>query len=179
MFRGMNIIYKSKRVGQYGRRFYFYKFRTMNMDGGSPTSSVDDERLTTIGRFLRRHKLDELPSLWNLLKGDIAIVGPRPDVPSEIESLSEDTLQTVLMVKPGLISPATFWNINEDEFLKGYEDAHAAYCKLIKPTKYKLNVWYVKKKCWCLDLRIIIATTLKLARIQINPKKWGILPEWL
>jgi lipopolysaccharide/colanic/teichoic acid biosynthesis glycosyltransferase len=179
MLGGRSFFYKSLRVGQYGKKFYLYKFRTMRVDGGSPTASIDDNRLTTIGRFLRKYKLDELPTLINLLKGDISIVGSRPDVPSEIDSLNEELRMMILSAKPGLISPATFWNINEDEALRGEKNPHKAYCEKIKPTKYRLNAWYINKKCLCLDMRIILATTLKLIGIEVDPKKWGIVPNWL
>ncbi len=140
----------------------------MKVDGGSPTASVDDHRLTRVGRFLRKTKLDELPTLWNLLRGDIAIVGPRPDVPSELEDLDPIVRQIVLSVKPGLVSPATLWNFNEDEFLKNEPEPHQAYLEKIKPIKYRLNTWYVQNKSWWLDLKVIFASILKFAKITIK-----------
>jgi lipopolysaccharide/colanic/teichoic acid biosynthesis glycosyltransferase len=170
------IFYRSKRVGLGGRHFDLLKFRTMNAHGGTPTASMDDPRLTRVGKWLRRFKLDELPTLWNLLKGDIAIVGCRPDVPSEIESLDEETRRCVLSRKPGLISPATLWNIDEDKFLADFPDPHQAYLTYIKPIKYRLNVWYVMKRSFLLDCKVIAATAFKLLRLPITIK---VFPEHL
>lgn len=168
----MGIIYKSLRLGQDGRPFHLYKFRTMRFDGGSPTASFDDPRLTRIGKWLRRFKLDELPTLFNILNGDMAIVGPRPDVPSEYEDIPDRTRCKVFSMKPGLISPATLWNINEDEALMGEADPHRAYTERIKPIKYRLNEWYVDNQSLWLDLKVIVATTLRFVgiRVEVFPK---------
>lgn len=143
----------------------------MSQDGGSPTAASDDPRLTRVGRFLRRTKLDELPTLYNVLKGDITLVGPRPDVPSEVMSLDKKTRDLVLSVKPGLISPATLWNFNEDELLRGEKDAHKAYCEKIKAKKYQLNCWYVENRNWVLDLKIILFTILRFFGIKLYDQK--------
>lgn len=168
------MFYLSERVGLHGQRFKLVKLRTMKKsgDGGSPTASVDDPRLTLWGKWLRRLKLDELPTLWNILKGEMVLVGPRPDVPSEIDSLDPNVARIVLSVKPGLISPATLWNINEDEVLKGEADPHKAYCEKIKPIKYRLNVWYVENKSVWLDVKCLIAFALRFVGIN-----WKIYPE--
>lgn len=173
----MGIFYKSLRVKKGGETFHLLKFRTMMTDGGSPTASMEDSRLTPIGKWLRRFKLDELPTLINVLKGDISLVGPRPDVPSEIESLDEQTRITVLTVKPGLISPATLWNISEDKVLAGEKDPHEAYCRKIKPIKYALNCWYVNRKSLFFDFRVICSAFLRLFGIRKDVFK--VLPEWL
>ena len=140
----------------------------MKVDGGTPTAAADDPRLTSIGRFLRRYKLDELPTLINVLKGDITVVGPRPDVPSEIDSLEPWLREVVLSVKPGLISPATLAFIDEDERLRGAADPHKVYTEEIKPAKYRLNHWYVLHKSPWLDFKIIVATSFRLLRIPIR-----------
>lgn len=173
----MGVIYRSLRVGLHGQTFYLLKIRTFKAgsDGGSPTASMDDPRMTPVGKWLRRFKLDELPTIWNMLRGDISVVGPRPDVPSEIESLHPDIRNIVLSVKPGLISPATLWDINEDEALAGEEDPHQAYLEKIKPIKYRLNVYYVHNKGWWLDLKVIVATALKLLRLP----SFRVYPEEL
>lgn len=171
------IFYGSQRVGKDGKYFRLWKLRTMKSDGGTPTASMNDNRLTSLGKWLRRFKLDELPTFWNLLCGDIAIVGPRPDVVSEIESLTPEIRSVVLSVKPGLISPATLWNIDEDALLKDEPDPHHAYCEKIKPTKYLLNVWYVENKSLWLDAKLVLATLLRLLRIPVTIR--GISPTWL
>ena len=164
------MFYHSLRVGKYGKTFNLLKFRTFKkgQDGGAPTASADDSRMTGLGKFLRRTKLDELPTLINLLVGDIAIVGPRPDVPSEIDSLHTGTRNLVLSVKPGLISPATLWDLNEDILLKGEADPHKAYCERIKPTKYALNCWYVRKKSLMFDLRVLLTAATRFMGLRID-----------
>lgn len=163
----MGWLYKSLRVGLNGQTFYLLKARTMRSDGGSPTASMNDPRLTPVGKWLRRFKLDELPTLWNLLRGDITIVGPRPDVPSEYEDLTEETRNIIWSVKPGLVSPATVWDINEDEVLKDEPDPHQAYLKKIKPYKIALNIWYVENRNLWLDTKVIVASALKLLRLPV------------
>lgn len=174
----MGFIYRSRRVGLDGKVFWLYKLRTMRQDGGCPTAASDDGRLTPLGRHLRRLKLDELPTLLNLLKGDIRLVGPRPDTPSEIDALDFNTQVKTLSVPPGLTSPATLWNCNEDELLKGLPDPHEYYCRHIRPMKYRLNVWYVENRTLWLDIKIAAATALRLMRLNPDLKKWGVLPAW-
>lgn len=169
------MIYRSLRVGKNGKLFHLYKLRTMNSDGGTPTASMNDPRLTTIGKWLRRFKLDEIPTLWNLIKGDIAIVGPRPDTVEEIESLDEETRSFVLKVRPGIISPATLWNYKEDEVLSSKENPHEYYTQNIKPIKYYLNLYYVINRNTWYDIRIIIAYVLRY--IKIKPKHLKIYPK--
>lgn len=166
----MGIFYFSTRIGLHGKPFRMVKFRTMrpDQDGGCPTAASDDMRLTRIGRFLRRTKLDELSTIWNVLKGDMRLVGPRPDVPSEMETLDLDTYWWTVSVKPGLISPATLWNLNEDDTLEGKDDPHEWYCKHIKPTKYRLNVWYAKNRTWWLDIKILYCFMLRLIGVKRN-----------
>src|SRR3990167_72465 len=105
-------MYRSKRIGKGGKPFYLLKLRTFKkgLDGGLPTASINDPRLSKIGKWLRRFKLDELATLVNLIKGDITIIGPRPDTIEEVATLDEKTRNIVLSVKPGIISPATLHN---------------------------------------------------------------------
>ena len=162
-----HMIYSSLRVGKNGRLFHLYKLRTFKegRDGGVPTAAGNDERMTDLGKFLRKTKLDELPTLFNLLTGDILLVGPRPDVPSEINGLDLLVRLKTLAVKPGIFSPATLWNSNEDELLKNEPDPHQAYLQKIKPTKYKLNCWYVDNKSIALDFHVIIRSVAKILRL--------------
>ena len=171
------MIYHSLRVGKNGKTFYLLKFRTFKkgLDGGFPTASINDPRLSFVGKWLRRFKLDELPTLINLIKGDIVIVGCRPDVPEEIATLDEQTKNLILSVKPGIISPSTLWNYAEDETLSSKENPHEYYTKVIKPVKYFLNVWYINNKTLWLDFKIIFAYILKLLKLpylwlKIYPK---------
>jgi len=168
------MIYRSKRIGKGGKEFVLYKLRTMSEHGGTPTASTNDPRLTKIGKWLRRWKIDEILTIINLIKGDINIFGCRPDTPEEIDSLDNHIRNIVLTRKPGIISPATIWNYKEDEILADKEDAHAYYCKVIKPIKYQLNKWYTLYKTPWLDLRILLAY---ICRRFISPKKFNIFPK--
>jgi lipopolysaccharide/colanic/teichoic acid biosynthesis glycosyltransferase len=159
------IFYRGERVGKDGKPFRIFKFRTMVPDAeklGGPSTSADDPRLLKIGKFLRKHNLDELPQLINVLKGEMSFVGPRPEVPSEVETYPEETKKIILSIKPGMTDLATLEDIHEEEILRGAADPHQAYRELIKPKKLKLAVEYVRKRNFWLDLKIIFKT-LKLA----------------
>lgn len=170
------MIYRSRRVGKNLKPFYLLKFRTFKrgLDGGLPTASSNDPRLTKIGKYLRRFKLDELPTLWNLIKGDIAIVGPRPDTPEEVLTLSNYEKIWVFSIKPGIISPATLWNQYEDETLSAQDEPHLYYTTIIKPVKYYLNVYYARNRTMWYDIRIMLAFITRY--IGIQPKLWKIYP---
>jgi len=153
--------YRGKRVGKNGKEFRIFKFRSMVLDAekiGGPSTSADDPRLLKIGKFLKKHNLDELPQLINILKGEMSFVGPRPEVPSEVETYDEETKKIILSVKPGMTDLATLSNIHEGEILRGAADPHEAYRKLIKPQKLNLAKQYVKNQSFWLDLKIILKT---------------------
>jgi len=154
------VFYRGKRVGKKGKIFRIFKFRTMvqNADKiGGPSTAGDDPRLTKTGKFLRKYNLDEIPQLINVFKGEMSIVGPRPDVPEEVETYGEKK-DIILSVKPGMTDLATLENIHEEEVLRGSKDPHETYQKLIKPKKLKLAVEYVKRRSLFLDLKIILKT---------------------
>ena len=153
--------YRGKRVGKNGKEFRIFKFRSMVLDAekiGGPSTSADDPRLLKIGKFFKKHNLDELPQLINILKGEMSFVGPRPEVPSEVETYDEETKKIILSVKPGITDLATLSNIHEGEILRGAADPHEAYRKLIKPQKLSLAKQYVKNRSFWLDLKIILKT---------------------
>lgn len=159
------VFYRGKRVGKNGKEFKIFKFRTMvqNADKiGGPSTAGDDPRLTKIGKFLRKYNLDELSQLINVLKGEMSIVGPRPEVPQEVKTFEEETKRIILSVRPGMTDLATLENIHEEEILRGSKDPHATYQKLIKPKKLKLAVEYVKRRSFLLDLKIVLKT-IKIA----------------
>ena len=164
MGRKPSKIYKAKRLGQYGEIFNLLKIRTMvpNADriGGSSTAS-DDPRITRVGRVLRKYKLDELPQLYNLLKGDITLIGWRPESPEYLHTIP----QVVLNTKPGLIGLATLWDIDEGEALKGKKDPDKYYVDNILRQKRKLEVYYVHNKSFKLDAKILWLTIKKLLGI--------------
>lgn len=158
---GGPIFYRGKRVGKEGKVFRIFKFRTMVRDAenlGGPSTAADDARLTKIGRKLRRHNLDELPQFIDVLRGKMSFVGPRPEVPQEVETYDEETKDIILSVRPGITDLATLENIHEEEILKGSKDPHQAYRELIKPKKLQLAKQYVKTRSFWLDIKIILKT---------------------
>ena len=119
---GGPIIFKQKRVGQYGRLFTMYKFRSMTVShSGSSVSVKGESRITPLGVKLRKYKLDELPELWNVLIGDMSFVGPRPDVPGYADKLEGDD-RRMLLLKPGITGPASLKYRNEEELLAEQEN---------------------------------------------------------
>jgi lipopolysaccharide/colanic/teichoic acid biosynthesis glycosyltransferase len=165
-FDGGPILYAGRRAGVGGVPFGMYKFRTMVMNadkiGGSSTPD-DDPRITPIGKFLRRHKLDEFPQLINVFKGEMSIVGPRPQVLDVVAGYNE-TERLVLTVPPGMTDFASIRFHNEGEILKGSLDPDKDYMEKIHPEKMRLGVEYVRTRSMMTDLRIIgqtAATVLK------------------
>ena len=150
-----------------------YKFRTMVADAdriGGPSTSEDDPRLTRTGAMLRRYKLDELPQLVNVIKGDMSFVGPRPDVPTEVAKYTAEE-RLLLTVRPGITDWASLRFHNEGQILRGYEDPHAAYLQLIRPEKVRLGLEYVEHATFKTDLAILLRTLALLlpGRRDVEP----------
>ena len=156
------VIYGGRRVGLGGREFQMYKFRSMVPNAervGGPNTPDDDPRLTPTGRFLRRYKLDELPQLANVLKGDMSFVGPRPQVPDEVAGYSAEE-RDLLLVRPGITDWASLRFSNEGEILAGHADPDRAYAELIRPEKMRLGLDYVRKGTFRDDMCILVKTAL-------------------
>lgn len=154
------LIYRSVRVGRDGREFRMWKFRTMVLNAeklGGPSTSADDPRLLNSGRVLRKYKLDELPQLVNVLRGDMSIVGPRPEVRFYTDMYSSEE-RRLLSVRPGITDWASIRFRNEGEILKGAADPEQAYMEKIRPEKIRLGLEYVKRQSLREDLAIIVAT---------------------
>lgn len=159
------VFYKQQRVGLGNVNFGLLKFRSMytNSDKkGLLTVGNDDQRITKIGGFLRRYKLDELPQLLNVLKGDMSIVGPRPEVRKYVDLYSPAQLK-VLSVRPGITDYASLEFIDEDGVLGQATDPESTYIKEIMPAKLELNLKYVQDQSLVLDIRLIFATLAKIA----------------
>lgn len=158
------ILYRGKRAGLNGVPFLILKFRTMvpNAEsiGGSATAT-NDKRITSIGHRLRRYKLDELPQLINVIKGEMSIVGPRPEVFRYVEEY-DDRDRQVLSVVPGLTDWASLWDINEGDTLKRYADPEDAYAKKILPMKLALQHYYIEHSSLTEDMRIIFYTMIRI-----------------
>lgn len=160
------IFYRGLRVGLNGRDFHIFKFRTMVVDAeklGGPSTSDDDTRITRVGKFLRKYKLDELPQLINVLFGDMSIVGPRPEVRYYVDQFSEKE-KVILGLRPGITDWASIWNSDEGAVLAGAADPEKAYQELIRPTKIRLQMKYVRERSFFTDLKIIFLTVLAILK---------------
>lgn len=160
-----NIFYKQKRVGRNGREFYLYKFRTMY--NGSDAHSLltygcTDNRITSFGAFLRKNKLDELPQLYNVLRGEMSIVGPRPEVKKYVD-LYDKNQQSVLKVKPGITDMASITFINENDLLAAHAEPERYYIEYIMPEKIRLNQVYITSPSVTNYFKIIGLTIKKIA----------------
>jgi lipopolysaccharide/colanic/teichoic acid biosynthesis glycosyltransferase len=167
------VVYRGVRTGRFGKPFRILKFRTMVVDaerrGGSATAE-DDPRVTPIGRFLRRYKLDELPQLGNVLVGDMSFVGPRPEVQKYVERYPERE-KSILNLRPGITDWASIWNSNEAAVLEGSGDPEKAYEELILPTKLTLQLKYLRDHSFITDLKILFHTFAKLLRDDWVPQE--------
>lgn len=154
------VFYRGLRAGRGGKAFRIFKFRTMvtNADRiGGPSSAADDPRITRVGSFLRRYKLDELPQLINVVKGEMSFVGPRPEVLQEV-LLYTEAEKRLLEVRPGITDWASIRFRNEGEILRGSTDPHQTYREKIRPEKIRLGLEYVHSHSFLTDCRIIIRT---------------------
>ncbi len=154
-----DVWYRGVRVGRHGRPFRIWKFRTMRVDAGDgPTStSENDPRITPVGRVLRKYKLDELPQLFNVLHGEMSLVGPRPQVPWAVATYTPEE-RHILAVRPGITDWASIRFRNEGAILRGQSDPDEAYMRLIHPEKMRLALEYVERRSLRVDLSIILKT---------------------
>jgi lipopolysaccharide/colanic/teichoic acid biosynthesis glycosyltransferase len=148
------------RVGRGGRLFRMWKFRTMNQDAallGLPLTAAGDPRVTPLGRFLRRAKLDELPQLVNVLLGDMSLVGPRPEVPRYVAAYTPED-HALFAVRPGITDPASIEFRDEESTLAHYEDPERAYLEIVLPYKLALGRAYLKEQSFFGDLTLLVRT---------------------
>lgn len=165
------VFYRPWRTGKDGKKFRVFKFRTMVENAeklGGPSTAFEDVRLTKIGKFLRRYKIDEFPQLINILIGQMSVVGPRPQVEFYTNRYTEEE-KIIFSVKPGLTDYATIEFINLDKIL-GDENVDEKYRKEIEPRKNELRLRYAKEHSFWIDLKIIFRTVLKLIQLR---KLWN------
>jgi lipopolysaccharide/colanic/teichoic acid biosynthesis glycosyltransferase len=154
---GGKVTYKQERIGRFGRPFYIYKFRSMKEDaeknGPELCNQENEDRLTEAGKFLRSHHLDELPQLWNVLKGDMSFVGPRPERKFYIDQIMKQDCRYkyLYQIRPGVTSYATLYN--------GYTDTME---KMLK--RLEMDLDYLKRRSWWEDLKIMFLTVIQVAR---------------
>ena len=161
-----SIFFRQIRVGKDGRDFRIYKFRTMIVNAekmGIITIGERDPRITNSGYFLRKYKLDELPQLINVLKGEMSFVGPRPEVRKYVEMYNQEQLK-ILTVKPGITDYASIEYINEDEILGKSLDPEKTYIEEIIPQKIKYNMKYINNKTVIEYFKIIFLTIIKIIK---------------
>ncbi len=159
------ILYRAQRVGRDGRPFTVYKFRSMVLDAdraGPGVTGAGDSRITSVGRFLRQTKLDELPQLFNVLRGDMSLVGPRPEDPRYV-ALYTPQERAVLTVRPGITSLASI-RYRHEEALLAADDWETQYVHDLLPKKLQMDLTYVRDRSLMLDLRILMATLVALAQ---------------
>lgn len=159
------VFYRGKRVGKDEKIFRIFKFRTMVPEAekfGGPSTAGDDPRLLRVGHFLKKYQLDELPQLINVLKGEMSLVGPRPEVKMYVDMMTPEERDTILSIKPGMTDLASLWNFHEGEVLKGSLDPEKAYQEKIWPEKKRLQIKYIKERNFWLDLKIVLKTILKI-----------------
>ena len=162
---GGDVMFKQVRVGQHGKNFEVLKFRTMVLNAeklGNKVTTGGDPRITPIGHILRKYKFDELPQLINVLKGEMSLVGPRPEVPEFVEFYPDDVRNIVLSVPPGMTDRASIEFVNENEILSGSNDPVNDYKNKVLPIKLDFYVDYVKRRSLYLDFTLIIKTIVAI-----------------
>jgi len=159
-------VYVQRRVGRYGVEFLLYKFRTMETNSSSKgllTIGTKDVRITKMGRFLRKYKIDELLQLFNVLEGSMSFVGPRPEVKKYVNFYTE-VQKKVLTIKPGITDYASIEFANENEILGKADYPQRKYLEEIMPKKLNLNLKYLEEQGLCTDIRIIFLTLMKIIK---------------
>lgn len=172
---GGPVLFRQKRVGLHGKIFKIFKFRTMIPDAEKYSIQVTaghDPRITRIGSFLRKTKIDELPQLINVFLGQMSLVGPRPEVPFYVDKWSDTDRQILLPMRPGITDYASVIYRDEELVLSKADDPERVYMEKVMPHKLKLCRKYAEEQTLLLDLRIIIATFFKVIGLKID-----LLPE--
>ena len=159
------IIFKQERVGKNKKIFYIYKFRTMtdcdDRASDRQVTVINDQRITRIGRILRKYKIDELPQLYNVLKGDMSFVGPRPEVKKYVKFYEEE-YDEILKIKPGITDLASIEYIDENTIISKYSDPEKIYIEEVLPKKLMLNKRYIEEMSIKNDILLILKTIKKI-----------------
>src|SRR5688500_15808203 len=159
------ILFRQQRVGLNGRPFTLLKLRTMRVSPeGSQLTASGDARITPVGRRLRRFKLDEIPQLWNVVRGDMSLVGPRPEVPRYVDE--SPLWRQVLSARPGLTDPVTLRLRDEEALLGSVGDAESFYRERLLPWKLRGYLDYLERRSWVADLGVLGATALAVLRLR-------------
>ena len=156
------VLFRQTRVGRHGVPFSIHKFRTMRVAPGAAITVGEDPRITRSGRVLRQTKLDELPQLWDVLRGAMSLVGPRPELPRYVALYPTELREQVLSVRPGITDPASLAFSHEAELLAAASDPEREYREVVLPAKLRLSADYAARATLATDLQLILAT---LARV--------------
>jgi lipopolysaccharide/colanic/teichoic acid biosynthesis glycosyltransferase len=166
------ILYRGVRAGMHNREFRMLKFRTMVSNAseiGGPNTPRDDPRITRTGRYLRKFNIDELPQFINVLRGEMSIVGPRPEVPEYVAKFTNEEKDKLLSVRPGITDLATLWVRDEGAILDGSDDPEKTYMDVIWTRKHELQMKYVNERSMVLDLKIMMWTL----KSHLVDRVWG------
>ncbi|MBB1572117.1 MAG: sugar transferase [Propionibacterium sp.] len=159
------VFFRQERVSRRGRIFRIHKFRTMRVaNTGSQVTSADDDRITPLGKVLRKAKLDELPQLIDVALGDMSLVGPRPEVPRYVAMWGDEARAEILSVRPGITDPAAIAYRNEQDELAAAEDPEAHYTQVILPRKGAMYRDYVRNRSFAGDIKVIFGTFAAIFR---------------
>jgi lipopolysaccharide/colanic/teichoic acid biosynthesis glycosyltransferase len=172
------VFYRGERIGRLGKPFKIFKFRSMVQNAekfGAASTNAGDIRITRMGKLIRKFKLDEFSQLVNVVRGEMSLVGPRPEVKKFVDVYTEDE-KIILTVRPGITDWSSIKFHNEPEIIaaSGIEDADEAYVKLIRPEKLRLQMKYVRERTFWIDLMIIFATILTLISTRCGGKPVGL-----
>jgi lipopolysaccharide/colanic/teichoic acid biosynthesis glycosyltransferase len=177
---GFPVMFRHKRVGRWGRPFHLLKFRSMYVGRpGSQITAGGDPRVTRVGRVLRRYKIDEMPQLWNVLRGDMSLIGPRPEAPAYVD-YDDATWQSVLGVSPGITDLASLIYRDEEQVLAGSEAPERHYREHILPDKLRLNLHYMDTSSFRADLSLLFWTawySMFPAQFDRDAVRWRFLPH--
>jgi lipopolysaccharide/colanic/teichoic acid biosynthesis glycosyltransferase len=173
------IFYRTMRIGLHGKPFTLHKFRTMSMHppgSGPAITGHNDSRVFPFGAWLRRTKIDELPQLFDVLRGKMAIVGPRPEDPGIVARFYNERQKQTLAVRPGLTSPGSLFNYTHaGDYLGG--NVENDYAQKLLPVKLELELAYVQNRSWTYDLRVMLRTISTIARILAGQQRFPEPPE--
>ena len=161
------VLHRAARIGKDGVPFTILKFRTMRVAEGPAITSAGDTRITPVGRLLRRLKIDELPQLINVIRGDMSLVGPRPEDPRYVASYTEEQ-RRVLSLRPGLTSPAALAYRDEERLLGAVADAQTEYVERIMPAKLAMDLEYVARRSLALDVSVLVRTAVG---VVVRPRR--------
>jgi lipopolysaccharide/colanic/teichoic acid biosynthesis glycosyltransferase len=157
------VFFRQRRMGRNGRAFDLVKLRSMKrVASGGKITARNDSRITTVGKMLRKYKIDELPQLWNVFRGDMSFIGPRPEVPEYVD-LSDERWQKVLLVKPGITDLASLAFRNEEDLLGDQGDVASFYRDWLLPRKLDLSAHYIRTRSFFTDVKLIALTLRHIA----------------